>query len=134
MVVYIEYAILDNVIINYLLLSVTNKICNLNVNFKKIFFSSVVATIFSILKPLVTLNNILAILLKLIMGCVIICILYKFKKFKHFLCVYLIFLSVTFLFGGFVIGILSIFNIKYTQSGLIFLNFENHLFFQIMMN
>lgn len=124
MEVYIEYVLIDNIIINFLLLNIVSKICNLHAYKRNIIFSALIASMFSILTPLVTLNNILITLFKLIVGAIILLFLKRFKSIKKYLCVYFVFLTITFLFGGLIIATLSIFNINYTVNGLLFLNFE----------
>jgi len=124
MEVYIEYVLIDNIIINFLLLHIVSKICNLHAYKRNIIFSALIASMFSILTPLVTLNNILITLFKLMVGAIILLFLKRFKSIKKYLCVYFVFLTITFLFGGLIIATLSIFNINYTVNGLLFLNFE----------
>jgi len=124
MEVYIEYVLIDNIIINFLLLHIVSKICNLHAYKRNIIFSALIASMFSILTPLVTLNNILITLFKLMVAAIILLFLKRFKSIKKYLCVYFVFLTITFLFGGLIIATLSIFNINYTVNGLLFLNFE----------
>jgi len=124
MEVYIEYVLIDNIIIKFLLLHIVSKICNLHAYKRNIIFSALIASMFSILTPLVTLNNILITLFKLMVGAIILLFLKRFKSIKKYLCVYFVFLTITFLFGGLIIATLSIFNINYTVNGLLFLNFE----------
>ncbi len=124
MEVYIEYVILDNLIINYLLMNTTLKICNKKVNKTKIIFADLLAAILTIIMPLISNNNLIQLVYKLIVGLIIIVCIYKYNNIKEYFITYLIFLTVTMLFGGLIIATLSVFDIQYSTSGLLFLSFE----------
>ena len=100
MKVYFEYVLIDNVIINFLILLCVAK-C-LHYQYKKIllFLSSIVGGVVALVLPLFNVGVLLQISIKLILGCVMLLIAFKFKSFKKFLIGFLCFVSFTFLMGG----------------------------------
>ena len=124
MEVYIEYVVIDNIIINFLLLSVTFAISGYTVSFRNRLFSSILGTIFVLFVPLISTVAGLMLFYRLFCGIIIVFTAKRYDRFGQFVSIYLIFVFLTFLFGGLLITGLSIFDIVYTSSGLIFLNFE----------
>lgn len=121
--VYIEYAIIDNMVINYMLLSLTNRIFNYKCKKLIIFLSSVIGTTCSILSPLLnnTFNNILKVILVILMPLLLI----KKPNFKKICLSSLTFFILTMLFVGICMFVGYNFNIAYVynQTGQLFYNF-----------
>ncbi|MBE5735106.1 MAG: hypothetical protein E7361_01495 [Clostridiales bacterium] len=124
MEVYIEYVIIDNILVNYVLLSLTSKICNLTVNRKNLIFSALIGTLFVVFMPLITNNEALLVIYRVAVGIIMTIFVRKYRSLKQWFSYFSLFVGLTFLFGGFLIATLSLFDIVYTTSGLIFLNFE----------
>lgn len=130
MEVYIEYVVLDNLIINYVLLRLTNYTLKLNANKCLCFFSSVVGTIVAVLMPLIkfnlnaTLNNFMLILLKVVLGFIMVLIIKKPKSFLNFLTTFFMFLTYTFVLGGMCFGLIYMLNLQTTFSGILMFGFE----------
>ena len=130
MEVYIEYVVLDNLIINYVLLRLTNYTLKLNANKCLCFFSSVVGTIVAVLIPLIkfnlnaTLNNFMLILLKVVLGFIMVLIIKKPKSFLNFLTTFFMFLTYTFVLGGMCFGLIYMLNLQTTFSGILMFGFE----------
>ena len=82
MEVYIEYVLLDNLIINSVLLDFTNKTLKLKVNKFRIFLSAMLGTIVAIILPFVKLSNSILIVLKIILGICMSAILKNHKSIK----------------------------------------------------
>ncbi len=102
MSVYIEYVILDNFVITYMLAALTYRILLKRVAKIRSLIAAVVGTGVAVAYPFVK-GNVWIILLKLGLY-VVLCLILFLKKQKFFLCS-LTFLGLTFLFGGMMFGI-----------------------------
>ncbi len=102
MSVYIEYVILDNFVITYMLAALTYRILLKRVAKLRTLIASVVGTGVAVAYPFVK-GDVWVILLKLGLY-VVLCLILFLKKQKFFLCS-LTFLGLTFLFGGLMFGI-----------------------------
>ncbi len=111
MVIYVEYVIIDNMVINSLILLLTKNLLKLSSTKIRIFCSSIVGTIVALLSPI--LPNIINLLLKIPLGLLMIVICFCPKSPKKLFIQFLTFLVSTFVFGGAVIGIGEIFGIKF---------------------
>ena len=80
MEVYIEYVLLDNLIINSVLLDFTNKTLKLKVNKFRIFLSAMLGTIVAIILPFVKLSNSILVILKVILCICMSAILKNHKR------------------------------------------------------
>ena len=130
MEVYIEYVVLDNLIINYVLLRLTNYTLKLNAKKILCFFSSVIGTIVAVLMPLInfnlnqTLNNLMLVLLKIVLGLIMVLTIKKPKNFLNFLATFFVFLTFTFVLGGMCFGVIYMLNLQTTFSGVLMCGFE----------
>lgn len=124
MILYIEYVILDNMVVNYLLLSligITTK-CKLN-RFRK-FLSSAIGTLFAIFLPYILKIKWLILIYKLLCSLLMVLFIKKYKTIRnYFWCLGLLFFY-TFLFGGFLIATLSLLGVEYNMTGILLYNFE----------
>lgn len=131
MEVYIEYVILDNLIINYILLRLTSYTLKLNARKSLCFFSAVIGTIFAILMPFIKFNglnqeifNLVSFILKLCFGLFMVLIIKKYKNFYCYITTFFMFLTYTFILGGMCFGLIYLLNLKTTFSGLLIFGFE----------
>lgn len=130
MEVYIEYVVLDNLIINYVLLELTNKSVKLNAKKRYCFLSSMLGTVVSIFMPFLNINvapfvnNVLLVCLKLCLGLIMCLLIKKLKCFTQFITTFFLFLTYTFVLGGMCFGLIYFLNLKTTFSGLIIYGFE----------
>ena len=124
MEVYIEYVIIDNIVVNYILLKVAIICCGYNIKKKNILFSSLIGTLFVIFMPLLIDFDILILLYRFLVAVVMVLCLKKYNNLRDIVSLFFVLVVLTFLFGGMLIATLSIFDIVYTSSGLLFLNFE----------
>lgn len=118
MEVYIEYVLMDNLIINYLILLLTKKTINLSVKKINTLLSNVMATTFAVIMPLINLSGVLLFLYKILVGIIVVLIFQKPKNLKMFIVTFLIFISYTFMLGGFVYAITLMLNLKTTNNGI----------------
>ncbi len=124
MEVYIEFVVLDNLIINYVLLNFVNLTLKLNAKKYLMLLSSCVGMIVAIFLPLLSLHNMVLFIIKLLLGIIMILIIKKQKNIKQYLLAYLLFLTYTFVLGGMCFGLMFMLNMKTTFSGVILYNFE----------
>ena len=109
MTVFIEYAVLDNLIINALLLWFVFRTIKQTPPKLKIFLSALLGTGAALVMPLLSYTGVIAFLIKLFIGAAMVLPLQN-RNFARFAVFYLLFLTYTFAFGGAVYGILFMFN------------------------
>lgn len=112
MEIYIEDAIFQNLIINYLLLRLSENALLQKVKKIRIILASVIGTILTILINFYTLYSLINVCIKILIALIMtfICVeRFIFKKISLF---FAILLSSTFLMGGFCLGIENLFNIS----------------------
>lgn len=100
MEVYIEYVIIDNLIINFLLLLCTIRTLGLKVNKFRICISSMFGTVAVCLFPLISIPKFFLIVSKLCVGIIMVLLSFSFKTVKQFLYAFGLFILYTFLMGG----------------------------------
>ncbi len=105
MIVYIEYVLLDNLIIDFLILYSVAKILKLRIANLRFFLSLCVAVAFALLTPILNINSGVLFIVKLLMGMIIVGVAFCFSKIKQFMLAYLCFIFATFLMGGICYGL-----------------------------
>ena len=106
MEVYIEYVLIDNLVINSIILLLSLKMLKLSVINWRVVLGASVGTIVAILLPLISLQGVGLIAFKLALGMLIcVCALDKFD-IKHLMRFYICFLMFTFVMGGVCYGII----------------------------
>lgn len=100
MIVYIEYVIVNNFVIDYLLLKSTFLIIGKKTKAVRLVFCALFASIFSLLFPLVNLPNLLLTALKLASGLLLLLLSAKFYSKKEISIAFMVFIGLTFLSGG----------------------------------
>ena len=100
MEVVIEYVLIDNLVINFLILYITSFALKLNYKKLRLFFADVFGTSVAIVFPLLNLHFALLLFLKILVGVLIVLIAFKVEKFKQFLILFFTFLLSTALLGG----------------------------------
>jgi stage II sporulation protein GA (sporulation sigma-E factor processing peptidase) len=114
MIVYIEFVIIDNMVIDYILLYIIFKCLKTSVRWWRLFISCMLGTAVAVLLPLVSLVNILLFSIKLLTGLLMVYVCREYKTFKEFVTTAILFFLFTFLLGGIIIGIFFMLNIDYT--------------------
>lgn len=118
MEVYIEYAIIDNMIIDLLILSLTSKITRLNVGKTRLLLTALFGTIVAMVSPL--LSGIFLVLSKILCGLLMPLMILKEPKMKSYITATLSFLLITAMFGGTCLGLCFLLNINYKiENGLL---------------
>ncbi len=121
--VYIEYVLIDNFLIDYMLLKATFAITGKPVERKRLFLCAFLGAIFALALPLVEGMAVLAVLFKLFSGLLIVILAEKTFSFRSFYINALVFFLLTFLAGGAIIGVFSILGIEYMSEVLVALMF-----------
>jgi len=103
MQVYIEYVIINNLLINALLLTMTLKAVRAKLNGVLIFISSAIGTLYAIFLPLVDLLNFF--IFKIILSALMCAIALGKFRLKRYLAVCAVFLGLTFAMGGITQGL-----------------------------
>ena len=104
MVVYVEYVIIDNMAIDYLLISLARKTLKLKPNFLLALISAVVGTVAAFVIPTLSINKGALFSAKVVVGMVISAISGKFRNIREYVFCYCLFILYTFLFGGAVVA------------------------------
>ena len=105
MVVYIEYVILDNFIIDLLLLWGTTKILKQKIIKFRLIFGALLGTVFAVFSPFFPIYGVWQIILKFFIGLAIMFIGIAPQKIKTLFLSFVIFLSLTFVAGGVCFGL-----------------------------
>ncbi len=116
MVVYIEYVLIDNFVIDYLLLKTTIIITGGEIKKLRIITGALFGAIVSLIFPLLTLNVYLMCFLKILVGITIVLIGVKVVTKKNIYVSCVIFIFLTFALGGSIMGLFSIFNIDLSSE------------------
>lgn len=109
MKIYIEYVLIDNLVINFLLLLCVAKCLRLKHKWWVLILSSAVGTCAAVLLPLIKIAAAWQYLIKILTGIFMLLIAFNFKSFNRFCLGLITFLSFTFLMGGACIGIIGLF-------------------------
>ena len=125
MQIYLEYVLIDNLVINGFILILTNELLKLEVKNLNIFLASLLGAVFALFVPLVVLPPTLLLVVKISVGLSIVSILKKFKNSLEFIVTFLTFLTLTFVMGGVCFAILNLLNAQVTNSGV--LVYENEI-------
>ncbi len=114
MEIYIEYAILDNLLIDYLLLKETAVFLKVKTKKLKLIFSAILGTIVAVVLPLFKIEKVFLFLIKILTALIMAVFAVNHKSAKSYLLYFNVFLLATFLLGGACFGVLSIFGINYS--------------------
>ena len=124
MVLYIEYVLMDNVIVDYMLLNLLGFTFKDRIKKSNLFWSVLIGTVSALCLPFIMKYKVILFEYKLLTACIMVLVLKKYKTYKRYF-LYLITLIVyTFIFGGVALSILNIFDISYTNNGLLLYDCE----------
>lgn len=124
MELYIEYVLMDNIIMNYIILKLLD--ITLGVKIRKVNKALVCGfgAIFSIFLPYLYFSKIILLGYRILVSITLVLLIKKFKKFKNYLTYYALFMAYTFLIGGVCYGVINLLGIEYTSTNLIMNSFE----------
>lgn len=111
MTIYIEYVIIDNVIIDYLMLKATFVLMGIPSRKGRLFLCAFLGAIIALIYPMLKFSDIILTAVKIMSGILIVLLSANFKSVKNFYISVIMFFSFNFLTGGAIIGIFNLFNI-----------------------
>lgn len=120
--VYIEDAVFDNLLINFTILSLTLFSLRQKINFWKVLLSSFFGCFVAVTLTFFNFTYVLQILIKILTGLIMCLIVVKNFNFANVSLIFIVFLSFTFLLGGFCFFIIYLFNGK--MVNLVTLNYN----------
>lgn len=123
MELYIEYVIIDNLILDFLILKTLTSFFKIKIKKLNFVLYIVLGCVFALILPYVWNNLLLGFLYKILVSIVLVMILRKFNTFKEFVKYYATFILLTFAYAGFMYGILNLLGLK-NQTTLCIYSFE----------
>lgn len=96
----IEYVLIDNFVIDFFILFLTSKLLTLNYKVLRLVFAALFGAALALVFPILNLHIALQILLKILVAIAMLLIAFKSSSFKNFALIFLVFMSITCLFGG----------------------------------
>lgn len=124
MEVYIEYVLIDNFIINFLILSLTLRVVSFPCGKLRRTLSALLGALFALALPFITLNDVWLLLCKLALGLIMVLMLKKNYSIKEFIATFLFFITFTFAFGGICFAICFMFAPSFSLTSLIIMGNE----------
>ena len=106
--VYIEYVIIDNMTVDYILLYLTCKISGFKVRILSLLCAAALGTVLALGLPMLQADYRILFLFKIVVGIAIYTVAAEKKKFKHYLNGLIVFFCLTFLMGGACLGLLNL--------------------------
>lgn len=118
MKVYIEYILIDNFVLDYLILLITGKVLRLNYKKYRLIVASIIGSVASILSTIIPEHFLLVITYKFVLGIILVLIAFRIERFRRFIGIYLSFICFTFLMGGLSWTMVMMFNLSTTNLGI----------------
>ena len=115
MTVYVEYVLLDNFIIDYLLLKATYDTTGISVKKGWLFLCAFLGALISLVCPLISIKSLLT-AVKVLCGFLLTLIATPYKSKRAYFINTALFFAYTFLTGGAVLGIFAIFGLEYSAE------------------
>ncbi len=116
MTVYIEYVLIDNFVIDYLLLKYAYRLTGVKTNKFRLILSAVFGAVFSLIYPMLAGKGILFSLVKICLGMVLVVLGAPFSKLKNVYVTTAVFYLLTFALGGTITAITTAFNIESSET------------------
>jgi len=116
MQVYIEYVLIDNLVIDYFLLKATHAITASPTSKLRLILSAIFGAVVALSYPLVYTIPFISVLIKVLSGLTMVIISVKAKTFRTYYINALVFFCLTFLTGGAIIGVFTLFNLDYSSE------------------
>lgn len=111
MTVYIEYVVIDNFLVDYMLLKATFLITGKTIKKGRLLFCAFLGACFALLYPLMNFLPVILSAIKILMGLLLLLLSNNFDTFKSYYVNAVVFFLLTFALGGAILGASSIFNI-----------------------
>lgn len=111
---YIEFVLIDNIVINYILLCAALKICRQNFLKRRLLLSALLGAAFAVVMPFVILPTALLFLIKVSCGLLIIYTAKSYKMAREYLFAAALFFLLTFALGGLILGVFFMLKVNYS--------------------
>ena len=119
MTVYIEYVIINNVIIDYLMLKATFVLTGNPIVKRRLFLCAFLGGVVALVYPALEINQTILTIVKIMAGLLIVLLASEYKSAKSFYITAVIFFFYTFLTGGVIIGVFNLLNIPYQTEFIV---------------
>ena len=119
MVVYIEYILLNNFVIDYVLIYLLSISFGAKYGKMRVFCTLCIALCMAVLMPYIEMYSTILVVYKLLSLCIVILPLKKYRDLREYMAYYFMTILYTFLLGGCMYGVMSILDIKITLSGVV---------------
>jgi len=119
MTVFIEYVLIDNFVIDYMILKATFLITGFPCSKGRLFLCAFLGSLFALFYPMLKIGTILLTVIKILFGMLLVLLAVKKISLKRYYVTALIFILLTFLTGGAIIGLSSIFGVSLGSEFLI---------------
>ena len=114
--VYVEYVLIDNFIIDYLLLKGTFLITTTKTTKLRLILCSALGSLFALIYPLLVKLNSIIVVVKILFGCFMVLICAKEQTPKQYFASVIVFFCFTFLMGGIILGVGNLLNINFANE------------------
>ncbi|NMB08161.1 MAG: sigma-E processing peptidase SpoIIGA [Tissierellia bacterium] len=132
MYVYIEYLLMENILINYIILYVTKRITRTKTSKLRLFVSALVGSIYTLIVFFPSLKFMGKFLIKFSISILMIILAFNPERFQQFIKQISTFYMVSFIFAGAIIGIFYIINNNSYSTRFSFENLNELLCFLII--
>lgn len=129
MYIYAEYLLIENIIINFIILYVTNKITRTKTSKLRLFIAALVGSIYTLVAFFLSLEFMGKFIIKFSVSILMIILAFNPERLNSFLKQLSTFYLTSFVFAGTVIGIFYILNNKFTFSKFSFGNSNELIMF-----
>lgn len=116
MYVYIEYVLIDNFVIDYLMLKATFATTGKSCSKGRLFVCAFLGAIIALIYPLLELHTAILTAVKVLSGILIILLACKYDRAKSLYVHTIIFFCYTFFTGGVIIGVFNLLGIDYSSE------------------
>lgn len=111
--VYIEYAIVNNLLLDLLIIKLAVAGKSVKSNVKKRFLSALFGTVFAVYLPILKITKVNLIIAKIAVGFLMVLFAGEYKTFKTYIMRCGLFFLLSFVFGGCIYGICGLFGVNY---------------------
>ena len=123
MEVYIEYVLLDNLVIDAIISVLTLKALRLSVKIWRVAVAAAFGTVAAFLLPLIHIHAAFLLFIRMAVGAAMAFLIYNHKSFKRYLICFIVFMLITFVLGGACLGVLFLMGANVTSAAT--LNYQS---------
>ncbi len=124
MTIYIEYVLIDNIVMDYVILRLMELTTGRKYARASKLLVCIIGGCMALFLPLIINYKLLSFLYKICTSIILVLCIKRYKKFKEFISYYLMFFAYTFFVGGMCLGVIELMGIEYTMSSVVMYNFD----------